>query len=86
LEGPYRQWVGYIEPRKENWREESWEEDYIGLQVQYRAFIGKGEACDSLQGGEGDSTGEGKACDGPQRGEEEAYNSPQGGNNSWDGL
>ena len=29
-EGPCRQWVGYTEPREENWREESWEEDYIG--------------------------------------------------------
>ena len=24
-EGPYRQWVGYIDPREEGWREESWE-------------------------------------------------------------
>ena len=22
-EGPYRQWVGYIDPREEGWREES---------------------------------------------------------------
>jgi hypothetical protein len=45
--------------------------------VQYRAFIGEGEgeACDSPQGGEGDSIGEG-----------EAYNSLQGENNSRDGL
>jgi hypothetical protein len=31
-EGPYWQWVGYTEPREENWRDKSWD-DYIGLQV-----------------------------------------------------
>ena len=36
MEGPYRQWAGYLDPREEGWREESWEEDYIGPQVQYR--------------------------------------------------
>jgi hypothetical protein len=39
-EGLYRQWVGYIEPREENWREENWRKeswkDYIGPQVRWK--------------------------------------------------
>ena len=86
-----------MEPREENWREESWE-DYTGPQVQYRAFTGEGEACDSPQrGSEGCDgpqgqrrafTSEGEACnslprrEGDSTSEGEACDSPQGGSDA----
>jgi hypothetical protein len=81
-EGPYRQWVGYIELWEENWRDKSWD-DYTGPQVQYRAFTGESEACDSPQGGSnswdgpmGEPMGEGEAWDGPQIEQDEPINEP----------
>jgi hypothetical protein len=83
-EGPYRQWIGYTEPREENWREKNWRKEsweaYTGPQVQQRAFTGEGEAFDgpqvhwegqeSPQRGQEDSEGESEAWDGSQRGSE----------------
>jgi len=52
-EGPYRQWVGYTDPREESWREESWEEGVIDQEEDWNSP-------------QGDSTGVSEAGNGPR--------------------